>query len=332
MNKIKLSVTLAAFNVQDFIQESIGSILNQTFKDFELICIDDASDDLTSQVLKEYAEDDNRIKLILKKENQGLAVARNESLELATGKYILFLDGDDIYDNTLFEKAVHLAERERSDMVLWDYVTFYKKEEIFNLKTIPSDLLKLDASNKVALLNRPAFTWVKLLRTEKLRELKIDFPKGLTRQDIPVHWRLITELEKISILPERLSFYRQQPGATTAKKDSKLFDLVYIMDIVEGKLKDQGNFSKYKREFYTQQLNFFHGMFDNIKDDYKQKALVLIKERLSTDHLKFLKSTKLVRPQTKYFLESISGKPFASLQYASWKFARKIYRTINSNL
>ncbi len=327
---MKLSITLAAYNVQDFIKQSLDSILNQSFKDFELILIDDASSDATPEILKEYAEKDDRIHLILKKENQGLAVARNESLALAKGKYITFLDGDDIYDTTLFEKAVNLAEKEESDMVLWDYVTFYVEDEIYSLKSVPSDLLNFNVNDKKALLKRPAFTWVKLLKTEKAKDLKIEFPKGLTRQDIPVHWHLVTALDKVSVLPERLAYYRQQPGATTAKKDAKLFHLVYVMDIVEKYLKEQSLFEEYRDLFYTQQLNFFQGMYDNIQKKYKEEALGLIKERLNSEHIKFLKSTTLVRPQTRFFLESINGNNFAALQYSAWKFARSMYRTITT--
>ena len=323
-----LSITMACFNVESYLAAALESIINQTYIDFELILIDDASSDSTAKILKEYSLKDSRVILILKEENQGLAVARNESLALAKGKYITFLDGDDIYDVTLFEKAVQLAENEQSDMVLWDYITFYKEDEISHLKMKPSELLNFNSNDKVSLLKRPAFTWVKLIRTEKVRELKIEFPIGFTRQDIPVHWRMITAMEKVSILPERLAYYRQQPDASTAKKDSRLFHLVYVMDIVEKQLKEQDIFNEYKTIFYTQQLNFFQGMYDNIQEKYKEEALVLIKERLNNDHLQFLKSTNLVRPPAKFFLKSISGNMFASLQYASWKFARKLYRTI----
>lgn len=330
MQKHLLSITMSCYNVEDFIAASLESILNQTFKDFELILMDDASSDATPEILKEYAEKDDRIHLILKQENQGLAVARNESVALAKGKYITFLDGDDIYDTTLFEKAVNLAEKEQSDMVLWDYVTFYEENEINSLKSVPSDLLNFNVSDKKALLKGPAFTWVKLLRTEKAKELKIEFPKGYTRQDIPVHWHLVTALDKVSVLPERLAYYRQQPNATTAKKDSKLFHLVYVMDIVEKNLKKQSLFEEYKDVYYTQQLNFFQGMYDNIKDQYKEEALGLIKERLNEEHIQFLNITNLVRPQAKNFLLGLTGDKLASFKYNTWKLTRKVYRSIQN--
>ena len=193
---IKVSITISTYNVESYIKECMQSIINQTFKDFELICIDDGSSDNTLSILRKFETTDSRITVIAKKVNEGLAVARNESLKLAKGKYITFLDGDDIYDVTLFEKAVHLAEKEQSDIVYWDYVTFYNFEDISKLKKEKSDLLNFDVTNKKELFKRPSFTWVKIIRTEKARALKIHFPKGYTRQDIPVHWNLVTQIDK----------------------------------------------------------------------------------------------------------------------------------------
>ena len=328
MSKTPLSITLATYNVEEFIEESIESIINQTYKDFELICIDDGSSDNTLSILRKYEASDSRIKVIAKKVNEGLAVARNESLKLAKGKYITFLDGDDIYDETLFEKAVKLAEKEQSDIVYWDYVTFYNPKDISNLRKEKSELLAIDSRNKKQLLKLPSFTWVKIIRTEKARELKIHFPKGFTRQDIPVHWNLATRIDKVSILPERLAFYRQQPNATTAKKDKKLFHLVYVMDIVKIFLVDKNLLEEYKNEFYTQQINFFFGMYDNVKNQYKKETLNLIEERLESYHYNFLRKTNLVRPQAKYFLLSLKGSILSKIKLSLWKITRTIYRKI----
>lgn len=327
---MKLSITIATYNVQNFIRESIESILNQSFQDFELICIDDGSKDDTPAILRAYAAGNNRIQVIEKEVNEGLSAARNLSLQIARGEYITFLDGDDFYHPTLFEKAISLADKEQSDMVLWDYVPFYQNGDIEKSKDTPSDLLEIDPRDKRALLQRPSFTWVKLLRTEKARELGIHFPVGMTRQDIPAHWHLITKVEKVSILAERLAYYRQQGDATTAKKDKRLFDLIFVMDLVEKYLKDQHLFEIYEDLFYKQQLNFFFGMYDTIQQPYKEEALDLIKQRFTGRHESFLKQSNLVRPQAKQFLLALSGDRSAFLKLKFWKFARAVYRIIKN--
>lgn len=323
-----LSVTIATYNVQDFIKESIESILNQSFQDFEVICIDDGSKDNTVAILEEYAAKDSRIKVIAKSQNQGLAVARNESLALATGKYVVFFDGDDIYDLSLFEKAVHLIEKEQTDIVIWDYLAFYDAAEIHKKQQEVSPLHTISKSDKLALLQRPAFTWVKMLRTAKARELKIHFPPGFTRQDIPVHWHLLTQVNKISLLPEKLAFYRQQPDATTAKKDKKLFHLAFVMDVVHKYLKDSKLYESYKNEFLRQQLNLLHGMYDNIKDEFKEEALVLIKERLTEEHYTYIHEVGAIRKSGKLFYLGLKGDLFSRLKLVGWQTIRSIYRSL----
>ncbi len=325
-----LSVTIATYNVEDFIKESIESVLNQTFTDFEVICIDDGSKDNTVAILNEYASLDKRIKVIAKNENQGLAVARNESLALAKGKYVVFFDGDDIYDKTLFEKAISILEKENNDMVIWDYVSFFETNEIDSLKKQKSPLETLEVTNKIALLQRPSFTWVKMIKTETAKKLGIYFPPGYTRQDIPVHWHLITKLETISLLPEKLSFYRQQPNATTAKKNEKLFHLAYVLDIVKEYLKENQEYETYKAEFLRQQLNLLFGMYDNIKEDLKPQAKQLIADRLFAEHYEYIHSGKPLRKQAKYFYLSLKGNLWAKIKLSIWYTSRFIFRKIKS--
>jgi glycosyltransferase involved in cell wall biosynthesis len=325
-----VSITMSTYNVEKFIDESLDSIVNQSLKDVEIICIDDGSTDRTLDIINDYASRDRRIKVISKKKNEGLAVARNEALVLASGKYIAFLDGDDLYHKDLFQKAYACAETNNSDIVLWDYVTFWNTDEIDSKKEIKSDLLAISITDKISLLRRPAFTWVKLLKTEVAKSLNIHFPVGFTRQDIPVHWHLITQLDKISILPERLSYYRQQPEATTAKKDKKLFHLAYVTDIVNQYLKENKIYDKYRNEFLRQQLNLLFGMYDSVKEEYKKEALSIIKERLTDDHYSFIKQNNAIRKQAKYFYLSLRGNPLFKIKYQVWLTLRAIYRKIKS--
>jgi len=323
---------MATYNAATYIGEAIDSLLKQTFSSFELICIDDASTDGTVEILQAYAEKDKRIRLILKNKNEGLAVARNQSLVEARGKYITFLDGDDLYDDTLFQKAVTIAEDNGSDLVMWDHVTFYNREEIESLKKVRSELINIKADDKFALLRRPAFTWVKLIRTDRARELGIDFPAGLTKQDIPVHWHLLTKIDKISVLPERLSFYRQHPDATTARKDAKLFDTAYIMDIVEDYLNSNGLYSSYAEVFLEQKLNLFASMYDNVKPELKKQALSLILERMPTEIDEMIRVQNGLIRFTHYFFASLQGNKIAKIKLQFWYFIRFIYRKANLKL
>ncbi|MBR3510480.1 MAG: glycosyltransferase family 2 protein [Alphaproteobacteria bacterium] len=107
----KISVLMSAYNTEKYIAESIESILNQTFKDFEFIIINDGSTDKTAQIIKKYAKQDKRIKFIDCKKNAGLIAALNKGLELCRGKYIARMDADDISVPTRFEKQIKYMEK-----------------------------------------------------------------------------------------------------------------------------------------------------------------------------------------------------------------------------
>lgn len=323
-----VSITLSAYNVEEFIRESLDCIVNQTLKDIEIICIDDGSTDNTLSILNEYAEKDHRITVVSKPNNEGLAVARNESLALAKGKYVAFVDGDDLMDLDLFKKAYELAEKEKADMVLWDYAVFYNIKDLEVNKNKLSQLGKISTDDKFSLLKRPAFTWVKLIKTDVAKGLNIHFPDGLTRQDIPVHWHLITKLENISILPEILSYYRQQPNATTHRSDTRLFDLAAVMSIIERYLKKNNLFDLYKDTFLESQLNLLFGMYDKADKSIRSEALTIVKKKLGDDQWQYIHDDKPLRWQARMFYLSLEGSFSSKVQYQLWKFTRKVYRTI----
>ena len=105
-----ISVITCTYNDKDFIAETIESILNQTFTDFEYIIVNDVSNDGTAEILKEYASKDDRIKIITNKENSGTYVSANNALEVAQGKYVARIDGDDVAMPSRFEKQVNFLK------------------------------------------------------------------------------------------------------------------------------------------------------------------------------------------------------------------------------
>ncbi|WP_457617689.1 glycosyltransferase family 2 protein [Lutibacter sp.] len=321
-----VTITMSVYNVEEYLRSSLYCTVNQTLKQIEIICVDDGSTDGSLAILQEYAQKDNRIKVIAKPKNEGLAVARNEALALATGKYITFVDGDDLFDVTMLEKAYQLAECKKADMVLWDYLVFWNESEISAKKTVPSVLLNMSNTNKIALLQRPAFTWIKLIKTNVAKKLQITFPKGLTRQDIPVHWQLITQIHAIALLPHRLSYYRQQPQATTHKADERLFDLATVLDKTKEYLEQNKMYQTYKDEFLRQQLNVLAGMYDKVPKNLKPKALEIVKERLQADQWNYILSNKPLRWQSRNFYVALKGNIVAKVKRVCRLNARSIYR------
>ncbi|MDE6053729.1 MAG: glycosyltransferase [Lachnospiraceae bacterium] len=117
-----ISVIMPLYNAGKFLAEALQSVLNQTGKDFELICINDCSTDDTRKILCDFQERDKRIRILDNEYHLGAAPSRNKGLNAAEGKYILFLDGDDIFEEELLEKTSKTIEKYQADIVIFEYM------------------------------------------------------------------------------------------------------------------------------------------------------------------------------------------------------------------
>lgn len=130
MNK-KISVIVPCYNAEKYLEKCLDSIINQTYKNLEIICVNDGSTDNTLKLLKNYADTDDRIKVI-DQQNSGTSKARNNAFKLVTGSYVAFVDCDDWIDTTAFEKSVEKIEKYNCDLVFWSYNKCYANNMLKN--------------------------------------------------------------------------------------------------------------------------------------------------------------------------------------------------------
>lgn len=128
----KVSVITPAYNAERFIADTIESILNQTYQNFELIIVDDCSSDKTEQIIKDYMEKDDRIQYKKLKGNSGAAVVRNTAIEMSNGRYLAFLDSDDIWDNTKLEKQLDFMKKKKIGFSFSSYRLMNEDGEMLN--------------------------------------------------------------------------------------------------------------------------------------------------------------------------------------------------------
>ena len=132
---MKVSIIIAAYNIDQYIERCINSIINQTLKDIEIIVVNDGSKDRTLDIIKDIASKDSRIKII-DKQNQGLIEARKSGMKIANGEYLLFVDGDDWLEIDTLEKLYKNAKSNNSDIVIYNAYNSYDnskyKLNIFN--------------------------------------------------------------------------------------------------------------------------------------------------------------------------------------------------------
>lgn len=179
-----ISIIMPLYNAQKFLAQAIESVLQQTYKDFELICVDDGSTDNTVSIVEKYMVEDHRIKLLKNDKRSGAAVARNKGIEKAQGDYISFLDGDDIIEPDMYQKAYTCMEANGLDLVCFEYIhvptekisekqyIFHSDEYLKKYCNAPFRLLSIDYIDFISWTGGP---WNKLIRRELITKNKLEF-------------------------------------------------------------------------------------------------------------------------------------------------------------
>lgn len=253
----RVSIIIPVYNVESYLSKCMESIVSQTFKDIEIICVNDGSTDNSAEILKDYAQKDNRIKVITQK-NQGQFSARHTGLKNSTGKYILFIDSDDWIDKTLVEKTLKCIEKYNTDVVIFgaysvkdnkiskgmysvEKINQKYKERILTLKDYENDLFCL-----------PPTAWNKLYRKDFLDRHNIKFQEIRNGEDQIFYLHTILTAENIYVLNENLYYYvKNRLGSITSKSRKTTDAPISNFYIAENLLKELS----YKEKYISQIIN-----------------------------------------------------------------------------
>ena len=187
----KISVIVPVYNVENYIEKCLKSLVNQTMHDIEIIIVNDGSKDNSKNIVKSFEEKYPEKIVYLEKENGGLSDARNYAMPYAKGEYIAFLDSDDYVENDMYEKMYEIAQKENSDLVECDFYWEYPNK-------IKEDIGQIYYGKKEMLEKVRVVAWNKLIKRDILEKTKIQFPKGYRYEDVEFTYKLIPHLEKVS--------------------------------------------------------------------------------------------------------------------------------------
>ncbi len=206
----EVSVVMPVYNSEEHLRESIESILNQTFEDFEFIIIDDCSQDKSKEIVKEYASRDDRIRLMENEENRGVAYSLNKGIENARSKYIARMDADDISHEQRLEKQYSFMEDNEEVVVLgtraWNIDDEGNEVGERNVPETHEDVM-----NTIPLMS-PMIHPSVMMRKEEIKEIG-SYDKGLDNtQDYDLWFRCASQGYKLYNLQERLLYYRLEKG------------------------------------------------------------------------------------------------------------------------
>ena len=213
-----VSVIIPVYNTQDFIAVCLQSVLNQTYQNFEIICVDDGSSDSSADIIKSFIRLDDRIRLI-QIENHGQGYVRNMAVKEAKGKYIQFLDADDFIESTTLDITVARAEEDESDLVIYDwyyYEPIGKTSNYCNKDAFFSEsVLKGDDCLRLFEIS-PIYTVNKLYRKEFLVSKNLTYGEGYIYEDVAFWIKVVSSAKCVSTV--HAPFYRVTINATSTTK------------------------------------------------------------------------------------------------------------------
>lgn len=227
-----ITVITPVFNSKSFLSQSIGSILNQSYSDFELILIDDGSTDGSSELCDSFAKKDDRI-IVIHQENQGQAAARNRALDICMGEYIAFVDSDDYIHPKMFEMLISNLEQTGSDVSVCDHTkgfepSFKWKDSSCSIKVYSGvDYVKQSFLRKTG---KSWLLWDKVYRRSCFDNIRL--PEGRINEDNATVYKIIYNAKKVVDCDAVLYYYFTNQDSTV-NQSFKLKHLDYLLVLEE---------------------------------------------------------------------------------------------------
>lgn len=286
MTQPLISVIVPVYNVEPYINKCIDSILSQTYKNLEVILVDDGSPDNCPKICDDYASIDNRVKVIHQK-NAGLSVARNNALNICQGEYISFVDSDDWIEENLFEIAIgkmqensvdivsfsaHIVE---NDIVVGQEFVSFPQETLMSARAATEEILKDTISSQV---------WLRLYSRKCWSG--IEFPKGRFYEDIATTYKCFELASNgVCFIPDTLYYYRHNSeGISLSFNPEKVYHI--FLGFKEHYEYAKNNFKEAELCCFEKAvlfaLNAYNNFLNNYNCDY-DKSLKEIRSWISTN-------------------------------------------------
>lgn len=279
MSEIKVSVIVPVYNVKKYLPQCMDSIINQTLKDIEIICVNDGSTDGSDEVLKEYAKKDSRIRIV-NRPNGGLSAARNTGMPYAKGKYIGFVDSDDYIAQNAYELMYNNAEWYQSQMVI---CAVHKYDEsigkivdddpYYTLGYFPKDLNNRTFTHfdaKDFFQDFCVMAWNKLYLRSFLEKMNARFPDGYIFEDGPFFTDIFFDMERVTIVRDFLYYYRiNRVNSIVCKGDKNFTDIFYVVTRMLNNLRRTSYFDDVKLYFLRKKFKDMKYRYSVIQNRYK---------------------------------------------------------------
>ena len=255
---------MPVYNAQDYLEQCIVSILEQTLQEIEVICVDDSSTDRSLEILKKYEKEDSRVR-VLTQPNSGAGAARNRGLSQASGEYLSFLDADDFFEPDMLELAYTKAKEDRADMVVFKSDQYHtdsdqfvqvawtlREKEIppytpFNHRQMTDNIFKVFVG----------WAWDKLFSREFVEKHHLTFQEQRTSNDMLFVFSAVALAKRITIVPKVLAHQRRDAKDSLSKTRENSWHCFYdALTALRQRLTDEGLFPETEKDFINYALHF----------------------------------------------------------------------------
>lgn len=276
---VQVSVILAVYNTEDYLRQCLDSIVNQTLRDIEIICVDDGSTDGSLRILEEYREKDSRVRVISQK-NGGAGAARNCGLRMASGKYLSILDADDFFELDMLEKAVEAAEQYEADFVVFDSDRYHMDEQAF--AEVPWALCTQDIPPYMPFTYREltdnvfkvfvGWAWDKLYRRSFVEDHALRFQEQRTTNDMLFVFSALVLAKRIAIVDQVLAHQRRGGNDSLSVTREKSWHCFYdALTALKQRLDREGIFWELEQDYINYALHFSLWHLNSLAEPTHQK-------------------------------------------------------------
>lgn len=285
-----ISIIIPVYKVEEYIDECVNSLINQTYKNIEIILVDDGSPDSCGDICEKYKEMDSRI-VVLHKKNGGLSDARNAGMQIANGNYFVFVDSDDYVSNKYVEILYNALNKDNADIAVAEMIKFYdndnpeefiESEEPDVILYSSRDIMNLYFTDKAATMTS---AWGKIYKRNLFNE--IQYPKGKLHEDEFTTYKLMHKAEKIAYVNIPLYFYRQRNNSIINSKYN-----VRRLDVLDAYKERLDFFKEFYSEIYSiasaHYLNRLLICYNDVREINKEES-----EKVKIRFKAFYKTSKL---------------------------------------
>lgn len=272
---------MCVYNEEDYVKESVSSVLNQSLEDFELIIINDGSNDNTLNILNEF--DDERIK-VFSWDNKGLGASRNYGLDLASGDYVMFLDGDDYFVENALEIAYNEASSNNTDLSFFKIINYSDKfyeSDWFSLNSFDESFDNIvfnSTDTHDFLFDMSVSACQKIYKKSFLKDISARFPEGIHFEDMPFFYYVYLSASRISIIRDFLYVRRKHSGSITDSVDNKFLDTVKAGQILMDIFIENEWYDAYVYDLLAYKINGPRYALMSIDGKYAEQLFSLIKK------------------------------------------------------